>query len=356
MRIAAANLTAYVRDIFVAEGCSEAEAGRIGEFLVAANLTGHDSHGVIRVPRYVAWLRAGELVADRAPEVIVDGGAFALVDAQYGFGQTAGPVAVDLGIAKAREAGVAVIALRHAGHLGRIGEWAERAAAAGLMSVHFVNVAGSLLVAPFGSVERRFSTAPFAAGFPVTGAEPIILDFATSAVAEGKVLVASRGGKPLPDGVLIEPDGSPSSDPATLFGPLTGPARDNQRGAGAIRAFGEHKGSGLALMCELLAGALTGSGTAGPGTRRVCNGMLSIYLAPDAFGPDAAIAEEARTYLAFLKEARPAPGAEVLVPGEPERRRRAERLAEGVPLPDPVWETLLEAGRPHGLDGDRYLG
>ena len=255
MRISADRLSAYVRDIFVREGCAEAEAERIGRFLVAANLTGHDSHGVVRVTRYVEWLRSGEVEAGRTPEIITDAPSFALLDAQYGFGQTAGPFATDLGIAKAKETGVAIVALRHAGHLGRIGEWAERAAAAGLISIHFVNVAGSLLVAPFGSVERRFSTAPFSAGFPVPGADPIILDFATSAVAEGKVLVASRGGKPLPQGALIEPDGSLSADPATLFGPLEGVERDNQRGAGAIRAFGEHKGSGLALICELLAGA-----------------------------------------------------------------------------------------------------
>ncbi|MBE7203273.1 MAG: Ldh family oxidoreductase, partial [Parafilimonas terrae] len=278
MRISADRLSDYVRDIFIREGCPEAEAERIGRFLVAANLTGHDSHGVVRVTRYVEWLRTGEVEAGRTPQIVTDAPSFALLDAQYGFGQTAGPFATDLGIAKAQESGVAIVALRHAGHLGRIGEWAERAAAAGLVSVHFVNVAGSLLVAPFGSVERRFSTAPFAAGFPVPGAEPIILDFATSAVAEGKVLVASRGGKPLPEGALIEPDGRLSADPATLFGPLDGVERDNQRGAGAIRAFGEHKGSGLALMCELLAGALTGSGTAGPGRRRICNGMLSIYV------------------------------------------------------------------------------
>ena len=354
MRIDAAGLTAFVRDIFMREGCSLAEAERIGRFLVAANLTGHDSHGVIRVPRYVAWLRDGELVADQTPEVAIDGGAFALVDAKYGFGQTAAPFATDLGIAKAKEHGVSVIALRHAGHIGRIGEWAERAAAAGLVSTHYVNVAGSLLVAPFGSVERRFSTNPVAAGFPVPGADPIILDFATSAVAEGKVLVASQGGKPLPGDVLIEPDGRLSADPVTLYGPLDGPERDNQKGAGAIRAFGEHKGSGLSLMCELLAGALTGSGTAGPGKRQVCNGMLSLYLTPRAFGSDEAIAAEARAYLEFFKTARPAPGGEVLLPGEPERRMRAARLAEGVPLPDPVWETLLVAGRPHGLDGDAY--
>jgi len=356
MRIDAAGLTAFVRDIFMREGCSEAEAGRIGQFLVAANLTGHDSHGVIRVPRYVAWLREGEIVADQTPEVALDGGAFALVDAKYGFGQTAAPFATDLGIAKAKEHGVAVIALRHAGHIGRIGEWAERAAAAGLVSTHYVNVAGSLLVAPFGSVDRRFSTNPYAAGFPLPGAEPIILDFATSAVAEGKVLVASQGGKALPPDVLIEPDGRLSADPVTLYGPLDGPDRDNQKGAGAIRAFGEHKGSGLSLMCELLAGALTGSGTAGPGARRVCNGMLSVYLTPEAFGANEAIVAEARTYLDFFKSAKPAPGGEVLLPGEPERRTKAERLADGVPLPEPVWQTLLTAGRPHGLDGESYRG
>ncbi|GJD52426.1 Hydroxycarboxylate dehydrogenase B [Methylobacterium crusticola] len=357
MQIAAAGLTAFVRDIFVGEGCPVPEAERIGRYLVAANLTGHDSHGVIRVPRYVAWLREGEVEADRTPEVVSDSPAFALVDAHYGFGQTAGPFATELGIAKAKRNGVAIVALRHAGHLGRIGEWAEQAAQAGLVSVHFVNVAGSLLVAPFGSVDRRFSTAPFAAGFPVAGAEPVILDFATSAVAEGKVLVASQGGKPLPEGVLIEPDGRLSGDPATLFGPLDRPERDNRNGAGAIRAFGEHKGSGLALMCELIAGALTGSGTAGPGPKRFCNGMLSLYMTPQVFGSEDALAAETRTYLDFFRSARPAaPGGEVLLPGEPERRTRAQRLAEGVPLPDPVWETLLTAGRARGLDGETYRG
>ena len=131
-------------------------------------------------------------------------------------------------------------------------------------------------------------------------------------------------------------------------------ALENEPAGFRIRAFGEHKGPGPSLMCELLAGALTGSGTAGPGRRRVCNGMLSIYVTPRVFGSDDAIAAEARTYLDFLKSARPAPGAEVPLPGEPQRRTRAQRLAEGVPLPEPVCEILLAAGRPHGLDGDAY--
>lgn len=357
MQIGAKGLESFVRDIFRAEGCSEGESERIALYLVRANLAGHDSHGVIRVPRYVGWLREGQLVADQVPTVVTQSDAFALLEANYGFGQTAGPVAVRLGIEMAQRSGVAIVALRHSGHLGRIGEWAEEAAAAGLVSVHFVNVAGSVLVAPFGAVDRRFSTAPFAVGFPAPGGDPIILDFATSAVAEGKVLVASQGGKPLPEGSLIDTDGRLSADPRTLYGPTEGAgARDYRNGTGAIRAFGEHKGSGLALMCELLAGALTGSGCCGPGPRRFCNGMLSIYLSPGFLGSDESFASEARSYLEFFKSARPAePGGEVLLPGEPERRTRAERLANGIPLTDEVWASLRAVGEGHGLQGTSYL-
>jgi hydroxycarboxylate dehydrogenase B len=249
------------------------------------------------------------------------------------------------------------VALRHAGHLGRIGQWAELALASGIVSFHFVNVAGSMLVAPFGGVDRRFSTAPIAFGFPVPGEPPVVLDFATSAVAEGKVLVAANGGKPLPDGSLIDPDGRLSTDPATLYGPLEGTLdRDHRKGAGAIRAFGEHKGSGLALMCELLGGALAGSGCAGPEQQRFANGMVSVYLAPSACGPENAIARETRAYLDFVRSSRPAEeGGAVLLPGEPERRIRAERLADGIPLPPGTWATLRATAASLGFPDDHPL-
>ncbi|MDR6290732.1 putative oxidoreductase [Inquilinus ginsengisoli] len=350
------TLAGLVGDIFAAQGCSAAESRRIAAYLVAANLTGHDSHGVIRVPRYVGMLAKDEVRRDVTVQLLTDTPSFALVDGQYGFGQTVGPQAVQLGIAKARQAGVAVIGLRHAGHLGRIGEWAEMAADAGLCSIHFVNVAGSELVAPFGGVERRFSTAPFAAGFLVPGRAPVILDFATSLVAEGKVLVASNGGKKLPEGSLIEPDGRLSNDPETLYGPIgDGSPRSAQNGLGAIRAFGEHKGSGLALICELVAGALTGSGCAGPGPRPFSNGMFSIYMSPDHFGSPDELATETRRYIDYFKACRPAvPGDEVLLPGEPEARRRAERVAGGVPLTDEVWRSLGAVAQACGLDAGRY--
>ena len=352
--VAVETLRRFVGEIFTKAGCTAEEGARISHHLLSANLTGHDSHGVIRLPRYVQWLQEGKVLAGQALTVVKDGPTHAVLDGNFGFGQTIGPLAVDYGIAKAKTAGMCVIALRNSGHIGRIGDWGERAAEAGLVSIHFVNVMHGELVAPFGGVDRRFSTNPFCVGIPsMDGTPPLLLDFATSLVAEGKVLVASNGGKPVPEGALINPDGTLSTDPATLYGPLEEGRRDSAMGAGALRTFGEHKGSGLAFMCEILAGVLTGGGTSGPipgGKRgRIANGMLSIYLDPTHFGSQHFVAE-ARAYSDYVKASRPAtPGAEVLIPGEPEARMRADRLANGVPLQTDTWASIVKTARSLGL-------
>ena len=150
----------------------------------------------------------GSVVPDQTVELVVDTPSLAVVDGKFGYGQTVAPQAVKIGIEKCKAAGLSAVALRNAGHIGRVGDWAEMAAAEGLVSVHFVNAAGSVLVAPYGGVERRLSTAPYCVGIPRQGQRPIVLDFATSIVAEGKVLVASRGGKKLPKGALIDLEGT----------------------------------------------------------------------------------------------------------------------------------------------------
>ncbi len=345
--IPADTLRRFIADIFAAAGCDASEAERIGHYLVSANLTGHDSHGVIRAPNYIRALQAGNVRPGMGLTVVSESATHATVDGGYGFGQSIGPLAVDLGIAKARAAGMAVIALRHSGHIGRIGDWAERAAAAGLVSIHFVNVAQGELVAPFGGVDRRFSTNPVCIGIPSEDDQPLLLlDFATSIVAEGKVLVASRGGKTVPDNAMVWPDGRFTSDPAAMYGPLTPEnPRDPSAGPGALVAFGDHKGSGLAFMCEILAGVLTGGETSGPvpgGKRsRISNGMLSIYLDPAHFGASG-FAARAREYAAYFKASRPVvAGGEVLAPGEPEARTRERRLAEGVPLAMDAWASIV---------------
>jgi uncharacterized oxidoreductase len=353
--IKAKALEAFVSDIFASAGCSKEEGGRIGRYLVSANLSGHDSHGVVRVPRYAAQKKNGTVVPDVIVDIVVDTPVIAVIDGKYGFGQTVTPQAVRIGMTKAKKNGLAAVSLRNAGHVGRVGDWAEMAAADGLVSVHFVNASGSVLVAPYNGVDRRFSTAPYCVGIPRPGQDPLILDFATSIVAEGKVLVASQGGKKVPDGALIGPDGKPSADPHLLYGDYTptGP-RDHSKGRGAIQAFGDHKGSGLAFMCEILGGSLTGNGATDPKRGRFANGMLSFYIDPRVFDPSGFFPKDIAKYVEFVKSSRPASaGDEVLVPGEPEARMRAKRLAEGVPLPDDTWAALVETARSVGLDERR---
>ncbi|HYH31834.1 MAG TPA: malate/lactate/ureidoglycolate dehydrogenase [Pseudonocardia sp.] len=350
--VGAPELEGLVAAIFTAAGCTDAEGGLIARELVGANLAGHDSHGVVRVPLYVDWMRQGWVRAGQEAQVVTDGGAFVVLDGNKGFGQTIAAQAVALGVERAQGNGSCIVALRNSGHIGRVGAYAETALRAGLVSIHFVNVAGSPLVAPFGAVERRFSTAPFAVGLPLPE-RPVVLNFATSLVAEGKVQVASYGGRPLPPDALIAPDGTQSGDPRVLYGDY-GPTdlRRPGDGDGAIRAFGEHKGSGLALMCELLAGAFTGGGCAGPidGPRQgIANGMLSIYLSPAHFGTQDEFERIAREYLDWVLAARPIdPSLPVLAPGEPEAANRAARLADGVPLPVNTWAAILRTAEAVG--------
>src|SRR6185437_6442128 len=286
------NLIDFVAEVFSHSESSPEEARRIATYLTTANLTGHDSHGVIRVPVYIRWKKMGSVVPNQNAEVVVDTPSLAVVDGKFGYGQTVAPQAVKIGIEKCKKAG--------------------------LVSVHLVNAAGSVLVAPYGGVERRLSTAPYCVGIPRHGQGPIVLDFATSIVAEGKVLVASRGGKKLPKGALIDLDGTLSEDPTLLYGPHTadGP-RDHGQGKGAIRAFGEHKGSGLALICELLGGALTGTGATGP-NRRFANGMFAFYIDPKVVDPANFFDGEIARYVKYFKDTKPAVGVDsVLIPGEP---------------------------------------
>jgi hydroxycarboxylate dehydrogenase B len=348
--IDAKKLETFVADIFEAAGCSKAEARRIGKYLTIANLTGHDSHGVQRVPRYVQNITEKTIVIDQTVKVVSETPVLAVVDGRYGFGQTVTPQAVQIGIDKCKAMGLSAVALRNAGHIGRVGDWAEMAAADGLVSIHFVNAHGSVLVAPFGGVDKRFSTAPYCVGIPMKRGGPLVLDFATSIVAEGKVLVSSFGGKAIPDDALIEQNGKVSNDPHVLYGDYTptGP-RKAGAGKGAIRAFGDHKGSGLAFMCEVLGGSLTGTGATTEG-RQFCNGMMSFYIDPEKLDPSGFFPKDVAAYVKHVKSAKPVKrGGEVLVPGEQEARMRTERSKEGVPLPLDTWNAIVETARAVGV-------
>jgi len=352
--LAADQLSALISDTFQSAGAGAEEATAIADNLVEANLSGHDSHGVVRVPRYLRDMRRGHMKFGQSVETVIDGGAFMLLDGGFGFGQVLGQQALNLGIERAAQHGVALIALRRAGHLGRIGAWAERACAAGLVSLHFVNVARSMLVAPFGASERRMSTAPVTIGVVNPDGDDFVLDFATSRIAEGKALIALKGGPAAPHGGLIGEDGQFTSDPHALYGAVApGEVPNPRAGAGALVAMGDHKGSGLAIACELLAGALTGSGPSGPGEGPY-NGMFSIYLNPSVIDDGHDFASGVAEYIDFVRSARPADAEQpVMIPGDPERRARQVRSVNGVPLTAETWQGLVDAARDAGVPAER---
>ncbi|MBI2807594.1 MAG: malate/lactate/ureidoglycolate dehydrogenase [Planctomycetes bacterium] len=328
------KLRPFITSIFKAAGCQEAEAGRIGMRLVEANLVGHDSHGVIRVPSYVQWLKAGKVLADRSVEIVFENDAIAVLDGQFGFGQTIGEQAMKLGIDKCARHGVAVIALRNSGHLGRIGDWPLMAAEAGLLSLHFVNTTGAgILVAPFGGTQRRLSANPIAAGIPVTGRPPILLDISACTVAEGKIRVALNKGVPVPENCIIDSQGQPTTDPKVFYADPPG----------AILPIAGHKGYGLAFLCEVLAGALTGGGCSNPDKAdRVVNGMFSILLDPGKFQSDPAFTAEVERFIAWVKSsAKVSANGEILLPGDVEDRTKAKRMRDGIDIDATTWAQLV---------------
>ncbi|CAG4889089.1 malate/lactate/ureidoglycolate dehydrogenase [Paraburkholderia saeva] len=343
LRIEAAQLHAFVCAIWEQAGSAPREAALVADHLVGASLTGHDSHGVGMIPRYVASMRDNELKLNLHAEVVRDAGAVLTIEGNKGFGQVVAFEAMELGIARAKKLGVCAVGLRGAHHIGRIGHWAEQCAAAGLVSFHFVNVAGDPLVAPFGGTDRRIGTNPFCAAFPRTGRPPLVLDFATSAIAYGKARVAFNQGKATPPGSLIDHEGRASVDPRVMM----------EAPFGSLTPMGGHKGFGLAAMCEIFGGALSGGFTTHADTlgttNAIVNCMLSVILDPNAF--DAPNAEaEADAFLEWVKASPLAAGTgQIFAPGEPERATRAERSAAGVPVDPATWQQILDAAREAGM-------
>ncbi len=341
----AESLCDWLEAIFTAAGCPAGEAALIAAHLVDADMSGHPSHGIVRTARYLEWIEQGKMQAVARVSVITRSDPLALLDGHFSFGQVLGHEVVGLATEMAGQNGLAVIGLRHAGHLGRIGAWAELLADRGLISIHFVTVAGSRIVAPFGAVRPCMSTAPVTIGVPHLDArgasDHFILDFATSRVAEGKVLVALKRGGTLPADAIVDGEGRDSADPRDLYGSTAdAPVPNPRMGAGALQAMGEHKGSGLGLACELLAGALTGAGT-NAADHPFCNGMLSIVLDPARFAGDGGIRAEVDAFIASIRAATPRdPARPVLIPGDPERSRRRICAAEGVPLEEGLIESL----------------
>lgn len=334
------RLREFVASIFVAAGSSASEAQQIAEHLVEANLTGHDSHGVGMVPAYMLHLKNGWVKPNQAPARVGGSGSFAVFDGQMGYGQPIVNAVMAEAAKIAREHGVAVVTLRNSQHVGRVGFYADRLAAQGLMSLHFVNAVYAVpTVAPFRGSDPRLMTNPVCVAIP--GRQAILLDFATSTIALGKVRVAYNKGVPVAPGRLIDHHGQPTTDPKVMF----------EDPKGAQTAFGEHKGWALAYVAEVLGGAMAGGPRSGAGfDQGLANGMFSIVLEPGRLIDGGWFDDAVEALTTYVKASPPAdPELPVLVPGEPERASRAECGRDGIPVDPTTWKQIRHCATMLGL-------
>ncbi len=336
------SLRSLTRLIATRMGSDVGEAEEVADHLVRANLAGHDSHGVGMLPAYVRLLQDGLLVPNQTPDTVLDAGALLVIDARRGYGQRMAANAVRRAISRAKELGACVLALRNASHVGRIGTYGELAAKLGCAFTAFVNVADHRDVqAPWACAEPRLGTNPFCTAVPGPDGAALLLDMATTTIAAGKARVAYNKGVPVPENCLIDDAGQPTNNPAGFIHDHTG----------ALVSFGRHKGSGLAVMCEIMAGAIGGGQRVGePVKGGILNSMLAILIDVSRLGNPAAIGADVEAIKAHIRSSRVAPGfGEVLLPGEPERRAAAEREASGIPVDATTWHDIREAAAKLGI-------
>lgn len=348
-RVDADTLEQFAVTLIEAVGAPLDTATQLAASLVRADVRDHGSHGLLQLASYVERIETQDWVDPTAePTVERETNWSALIDGQQNFGQITGQKAVEVGVSKAQSTGVASIGIRNGAHLGRIGEWAERASEQGMLFAAFVSTTGTsrLWVAPPGSAERRFSTNPIAFGIPTFDARefPIVLDMATSQVAVGKLRECDRKGIPIPPAWTVTDDGGYVTDPNAFF----------TDGDGAVRPLGGvetgHKGYGLAIVTELIAGILADQPVSGqPGPELTTNIGWFLFIDPTLFTTQAAIEARIEAFSAHLQStsyseeigrgaaAREGDG---LLPGEYEFQSAQKRREHGVPIPDGTAQTL----------------
>lgn len=331
----AEQLQTIASRILIAAGVDSDNAAIVATELKNANLTGHDSHGVIRLMQYVDYIEQGHIRPDGAFDLVADKPGFAIVDGNFQFGQVTATKALRIGLEKAKEQGTATVVIRNCNHVGRLGSYSQKAANEGFAAMMCVNAPGPGGVAPFGGIERRLGTNPISISAP-RGDVPFVLDMTSSATAEGKVRVALQKGEQLPEGWIIDSEGNPSTNPADLYGPPEGAILP----LGGAMGF---KGFGLSVMIDVFGGILSGSGVCRDDLPRGANGVWMYFVDVSQFADDGPYSSLIERYVEYIKSSRKTPGTEeILMPGEIELRRQAVREKEGVPVADETWRQLNE--------------
>jgi uncharacterized oxidoreductase len=321
--------------LLAAGGFPDGDSQLVAKLLVKADLRGYPGHGVTRISPYLAWIEDGTINLRERPKVEREGKITAVIEGHHYIGQVAAHTAMDLAIKKAQEHGAGMVCLRHAGHTGRLADYMEMATEARLIGMGAVSV-GSGNTTLYGGMKGITGTNPMAFGIPARNGEHILLDFATAAMSMGEIQKRVAKNEAIPDGVILDGYGNPTND----FKAFRGPPR------GVFLPFGGYKGSGVALVTEILGGILSGNGPGKDWWNKGGHGVNGIFLqafAVDEFQPVDHFLDEVDEFVSFVKSTKPAPGFdEILLPGEMARRREAKQLKEGVEIDDATWTQLRQ--------------
>jgi LDH2 family malate/lactate/ureidoglycolate dehydrogenase len=346
--IKAPALRTFAAGVLSAAGASKSNADCVADHLVSANLSGVDTHGVWHLAGYVSAIERSEIVADASPEVILESPLSAMVSGRWTFGQVAARYAVEKGIEKALQHSMSVVGLIQCHHIGRLGEYAEMATAKEVVALIFGGgyAEEAPVAVPHGGLRRTLSTNPIAMGFPAEAGDRMVFDFATTAASGVKVKLAQQKGEPLPPAWIVDKAGNASTNAADFFD------------GGGYLPFGGHKGYALMLGAEFLGHIFTGSdayaekGRGGPIMSH--QGVTIVLFRADLFQPREDCLKRAEALLRRVRTVPPAPGfTEVLAPGDPERRTRAVRESEGIPIPHELWQELSALAESIGVQTPR---
>lgn len=337
------DLQRMIYEMFVKSGAPGEEAKIISDHLIEASLVGHDSHGVIRARGYALGMQRGVNPSTNY-KVVKETPATAVIDAQGGLGIVAAQKAIDMAIQKAKICTFGAVGMHHVTHTGRIGAFPVRAAKEGLIGICLLNGGGQLM-APFGGTARRLPPNPLSVAIPRQEAEPIMLDMTTSVVAGGKVELKMARGEKLPEGWMIDKEGKAVTDPTTIW---------RNRDDSAILPLGGlqfgHKGFGLGIVVDVLAGALSWAGCSQQKPTRGANGFLAIAIKIEDFIPLAEFVREVEALVDWVKSSPKLPGvSEIYVPGEIEQVTKQKRLKEGIYIEEITWKGLVEVAESLGV-------
>jgi len=339
------NIRQAIADVFVACGVPAEPASLVTDHLIEAELSGVVSHGLIRLPTYIDFVETGKVKPDAKVSIKSDGTSTAVVDGGGGFGPGVAARAMQIAVDKASTQGLGAVTLTNASHTGRLASYTLSAARQGMVGLAMVNAGGGAQwVAPYGGSDRRLSTNPMSIAVPSHTDDPIFIDFATSAAPEGKIRAMKTAGREIPEGWLRDERGQITTDPNDLY---------VGRG-GALQPFGAHKGFGLALIVDLLAGALSQTGTCtdtDAPEQVVSDGAFLLAIRVDSFCPRDTFNGFAKRLVEYIKASPPAPGfEEVLISGELEARCKRQRLQHGIPIDEKTWGVIREPLERYGVN------